>query len=80
MKNIINKIKRFIEEVRSSHSRRDEVIFIAIGFVLSIIVLIVFITSVSFLGSRIDTALDVEESSEVNTTFKLDLLEDLGIK
>lgn len=80
MKQFIARIKQWIEKMTDSRSQREEVLFFVVGIVLSLGVLILFITSISFLASRIDTALDVDTISEsTSVEFQLEKLSDLGI-
>lgn len=80
MKQFIARIKQWIEKMTDSRSQREEVLFFVVGIVLSLGVLILFITSISFLASRIDTALDVNTTSEgTSVEFQLEKLSDLGI-
>ena len=80
MKQFITRIKQWIEKMTDSRSQREEVLFVVVGIVLSLGVLILFITSISFLASRIDTALDVNTTSEgTSVEFQLEKLSDLGI-
>lgn len=58
---------------------KNDIIFITAGVVLLVGILVVFISSISFLSTSVDTAIDNQAVSNTQTKFNIDSLQNLGI-
>ncbi len=65
--------------IESIKKNKSEIIFYSVGLTLSVIIIFVFVNSIGYLVSSLESALEVTHSNYSSVTFNVDSLKTLGV-